>query len=331
MALDLDAIDPADGRLIQAGLKHFGYYDGTMFGVPGPKTKDAYRRYLAQPEGAPQTELAAVAPSTPPAEPAELLSYARAVRDELESPGEIGEGTRGRKTRRVQEWLSIHGFRTAIDDDFGPATKRALQSFQRARGLSDTGQLDENTWNALVAPMVRAFSSCPVGSNLGETVERVATQHLREHPIELGGANCGPWVRAYMNGNQGRAWPWCAGFVTFVLNQAAQIHGVPMPIDGSFSCDLLASQAKQAQRFVSDRSLDAAPKSWSEGDLGACCVFLVRRTSGDWTHTGFAFDYRPNGTFATIEGNTNDEGSREGFEVCQRFRSRRNMDFIRLI
>lgn len=327
MSLDLDAVDRADGRLVQAGLKHFGFYDGTMFGVPGPKTKDAYRRYRAQPADEP----AVAAAATAVAEPGEMLSYPRSVRDEFEYPGEIGDGTRGRKARRVQEWLSIHGFQTTIDEEFGPATERALQAFQRAHGLPDTGKVDQKSWKALVAPMVRAFSKRAAGASLGDTVKLIAQQHLREHPIELGGANCGPWVRAYMSGNQGSAWPWCAGFVTFVLNQAAAIQGVPMPIDGSFSCDLLASQAKQKQRFVSERSINGAPVEWSEGKLGACCVFLVRRTSGDWTHTGFAFDYRPNGTFATIEGNTNDEGSREGFEVCQRFRSRKDKDFIRLV
>ena len=327
MPLDLDAIDRADARLIQAGLKHFGFYDGTMFGVPGPKTKDAYRRYLSK-DGA---EPAAMIAAEPPAEPAGMLSYRKSVREEFEYPGEVGEGTRGRKARRIQEWLSIQGFRTSIDEEFGPATERALQCFQRARGLPDTGQVDEKTWNALVAPMIRALSRCAAGASFGDTVERVAKQHLREHPIELGGANCGPWVRAYMDGNQGRAWAWCAGFVTFVLNQAAAIHGVSMPVEGSFSCDLLASQAKAEQRFVSERSINSAAGKWSESELGACCVFLVRRTSGDWTHTGFAFDYRPDGTFATIEGNTNDEGSREGFEVCERFRSRKDKDFICLV
>ncbi len=32
--------------------------------------------------------------------------------------------------------------------------------------------------------------------------------------------------------------------------------------------------------------------------------------------------------FETIEGNTNDEGSREGYEVCQRVRGYPGKDFI---
>ncbi len=58
-------------------------------------------------------------------------------------------------------------------------------------------------------------------------------------------------------------------------------------------------------------------------------VFLNRRVSSDWTHTGFVVEARGE-TFATIEGNTNDEGSREGYEVCARTRGYAKKDFVRL-
>jgi hypothetical protein len=37
-------------------------------------------------------------------------------------------------------------------------------------------------------------------------------------------------------------------------------------------------------------------------------------------HTGFVVEVLSNGNLKTIEGNTNDEGSREGYEVCYRTR-----------
>ena len=40
----------------------------------------------------------------------------------------------------------------------------------------------------------------------------------------------------------------------------------------------------------------------------------------DWTHTGIVTKVEGK-MVHTIEGNTNDEGSREGFEVCQRIRN----------
>jgi hypothetical protein len=55
---------------------------------------------------------------------------------------------------------------------------------------------------------------------------------------------------------------------------------------------------------------------------------LVRNTPSDWTHTGIVVSTSAE-TFKTIEGNTNDDGSREGYEVCARTRGYSNMDFIK--
>ena len=95
-----------------------------------------------------------------------------------------------------------------------------------------------------------------------------------------------------------------------------------MPIVGSFSCDTLAAQARDTGRFVSERDVD--PDRLPDGSL-----FLVRRTSTDWTHVG-TIKRAAAGAFETVEGNTNDEGSREGYEVCERMRGYSNKDFILL-
>ena len=55
----------------------------------------------------------------------------------------------------------------------------------------------------------------------------------------------------------------------------------------------------------------------------------VRRTSTDWTHTGLVTAFGDE-LFHTVEGNTNDEGSREGYEVCARMRGYGSKDFIML-
>jgi hypothetical protein len=112
--------------------------------------------------------------------------------------------------------------------------------------------------------------------------------------------------------------------VTYVLHQTAVARAEIPPIPGSFSCDVLAQQAKQAGILVSNSEIRR--RVFQDG----CFIFLVRRTSTDWTHTGFGYAMDSNGAFRTIEGNTNDDGSREGYEVCTRIRSSRNMDFILL-
>lgn len=321
MPLDLGTLDRPDARLVQVGLKELGFYGGTTLGLPGPRTRAAYGRYRGEPDVPP--------PPPPPADAVEL-SYGASVRKETEFPGEAAPGTRGRKARLVQEWVSLHGFRTSVDGQFGPATARVLRAFQTARDLAPTGVLDQATWERLTEPLTRVLAPVVPEADLPTTVLTLAKRHLAEHPVEVGGANAGPWVRLYMDGNEGPPWPWCAGFVTFVIGQAAQAHGADRPVRGSFSCDALSIQARDAGRRVSDRELGREPARWSDAGLGRCSVFLVRRTSTDWTHTGFAFGYAADGTFSTVEGNTNDEGSREGFEVCQRTRGRASKDFIRL-
>lgn len=114
--------------------------------------------------------------------------------------------------------------------------------------------------------------------------------------------------------------------MTFILKQACLTLNRPMPIVGSFRCNELAQQAKDKNLFV--RSNDITNGTVSCLTLNPCSIFLVRKDS-HWSHTGFAC--QPNGdSFATIEGNTNDDGNAEGYEACIRTRSLSQKDFIRI-
>ncbi|WP_318546253.1 CHAP domain-containing protein [Flavobacterium columnare] len=50
------------------------------------------------------------------------------------------------------------------------------------------------------------------------------------------------------------------------------------------------------------------------------CIFIMDFGGGQG-HTGFVEKVLANGKIQTIEGNTNADGSREGFAVCRRIRS----------
>jgi peptidoglycan hydrolase-like protein with peptidoglycan-binding domain len=244
--------------------------------------------------------------------------------DELDFPGELHRGSHGTPVRRVQEWLSLHGVAIATDGDFGDATEAAVHLFQQSHaGLVVSGHVDEATYASLTAPMKRVLSH-PLSkpTSFPDAVVKFAAQHLAEHPREVGGQNRGPWVRLYMRGHDGTEWAWCAGFVTFLLTQAAEALRTSMPIEGSFSCDSLASQARTAGLFLDESEASAAK-------LTAGSIFLRRRTSTDWTHTGIVTVPAVN-TFRSIEGNTNDDGNREGYEVCERVNSYKQRDFVLL-
>ncbi len=245
------------------------------------------------------------------------------IKKEVNFPGNTARGKRGMVAKRIQEWLCLHHLQVVVDGDFGGVTEDALMNFQTDIGLPATGLVDKITHDALVAPMTSALrNQIDVSMPFGEAVMAFANIHLAQHPREVGGDNQGPWIRAYMKGNDGPAWLWCAGFVTFCMQQAAEALDMPMPIKGSFSCDTLAAQAKNAGIFLTERA--TAP---DQIPMGA--IFLVRRTSTDWTHTGLISQAEAT-VFQTIEGNTNDDGSSNGYEVCSRRRGYSKKDFILL-
>ena len=106
-----------------------------------------------------------------------------------------------------------------------------------------------------------------------------------------------------------------------IAANACQSLGASLPVRSSFSCDTLAASAKEKGIFLHESMIE------DKAQIRQGSFFLNRRTPTDWVHAGIVI--RPeNEVFQTIEGNTNDEGSREGYEVCKRIRGYRKKDFI---
>ena len=240
----------------------------------------------------------------------------------------VARRARGKAVRRTQEWLCLNGHAVAVDGAFGPATEAAVQTFCEAQDLTFEGKVDQTIFDRLSEPMQRPLEKPEdLPDEFGAVVVDIARRHLQEHPREVGGQNRGPWVRLYMNGREGSEWPWCAGFVSFVIRQACVELNRPVPFPATYSCDILAHYGRERELFVGER--DVNPLNAADR-LPPGTVFLNRRVSSDWTHAGFVVEARDE-TFATIEGNTNDEGSREGYEVCARTRGYGKKDFVRLL
>lgn len=126
-------------------------------------------------------------------------------------------------------------------------------------------------------------------------------------------ANDGPWVEAVqrVTGNK-RGDPWCASFVAFVLGIAYRGKN---PLPATASCDRLLQFAR-TQGIVTTEP--------EPGD-----VFLVLKTPNDAVHTGFVTAVSPL-EVKTVEGNTNEDGGRDGWGVFARKRRRDRLTFVRL-
>lgn len=244
--------------------------------------------------------------------------------NELELPKVVRRGDSGPEVHRIQEWLGLRGHGVRLDGVFGPATELALRTFQKAAKLEADGVATPELFRVLNAPMRAAVEALPVSgaTSLGDLLVQYATRHLRQQPREVGGDNRGPWVRLYMDGHEGTRWRWCAGFVTFCLQQACSALRLPLPVRRTFSCDLLSESAQRQQIFVAGDKLDRS--KLRPGDL-----FLSRRVVDDWVHTGIVTSVE-NEAFTTIEGNTDDGGNSNGREVAERTRSFEGRDFILL-
>lgn len=251
----------------------------------------------------------------------------RWVRDELKFTQSLKRGDQNKRVRFVQECLSLQGIGLRIDGIFGAGTAAGVIAFQKLHGLNATGVVDEQTHHAMIAPFLRALSPCDGAGRMsfGELIVACARQHLAEHPREIGGQNQGPWVRIYMQGMESL---WCAAFVFFIVNQAANQLERTFSIETTFSCDQLAARGKAAELFLSERELMDDPSL--RRNIRPGTIFLSRRSEDDWTHAGLVTNVPSEEAeyFETIEGNTNDDGYRDGYEVCSRIRGFAKKDFV---
>lgn len=118
------------------------------------------------------------------------------------------------------------------------------------------------------------------------------------------GSNWGPDVQKYL-ASVGITSPaaWCAAFVYWCYKEAARQLGVKNP--------LLCTG-----RVLTQYEMRKAVYQVSSPEAGDVFIMLNKDGTG---HMGFVDAVHPKGDrIETVEGNSNDEGSREGFEVCHK-------------
>lgn len=121
------------------------------------------------------------------------------------------------------------------------------------------------------------------------------------------GSNAGPEVSEYLRSvglNAGFAW--CMAFVYWCVNKASGEMLIPNPL----------VKTAGVMRQWNETTLRKIPK---QGAIKPGDIFILRFAHGTG-HTGFV-EKVEGGIVHTIEGNTNDDGSREGYEVARRERA----------
>jgi hypothetical protein len=242
------------------------------------------------------------------------------------------EGTHNSReeVRNVQSWLCLQeranpgiATMTSIDGDFGPATESAVKNFQKFIDKTQNGIVTTDLFEILANPLKEAFEKASKKNTVRETILEVAHKHLIVNPFELeikGETNSGPWVRSYMDGNEGKDWLWCMGFVQTVIDQAFSLHDKSfrdmMPL--TYSCDTVGVKAIEKDALLRNNTIRDNPSLIKPGD-----IMLIRKSELDWTHTAIIISIDSE-TFTTIEGNTNAGGSRNGDGVYKRVRNFRN-------
>lgn len=135
-------------------------------------------------------------------------------------------------------------------------------------------------------------------------------------------ANWGPQVRAFLAAaNVYVPAPWCAGFVNWCAEQAANLKGVPSPLEEVS----LQAYVESYYQWAEQDGLLVPPQDVGPGDLFLLYYPSLKRHG----HIGFVDEMLP-GAYRTIEGNTGKEGEREGYAVLGRVRRLTNLvKFIR--
>ncbi len=131
-------------------------------------------------------------------------------------------------------------------------------------------------------------------------------------------SNRGPMVDQYLAAvGLKPGYAWCQAFVNWCYEQGAKRLGVPEPVvntAGVLDCwNRTKPELKKNRAWVVNNAGLLLP-----GDQ-----FMMKIGTKGAGHTGLVLDVVPNNkgsVMVTIEGNTNDEGSREGYEVAIRER-----------
>jgi len=200
-------------------------------------------------------------------------------------------------------------------------TKRAVKLFQArfpdvsGRPLQIDGDVGSFTWGAMFGATSVPSSATTSSQLVKAAIDFAVTQiGVRERPL---GSNRGPEVDQYLRAvglnPVGQSFAWCVAFTHFCYLKAAQSLGRENPhikTAGVLDHWNQAGRKPGVVRITSSQALS---------DLGLVkpgSLFILD-LGGGFGHSGMVVE-TVSGRMVTIEGNTNDGGSRNGIGVFRR-------------
>lgn len=232
----------------------------------------------------------------------------------------LRQGGKGPAVRELQMLLNAHlagTTRLKIDGDFGSKTKLAVTAFQRKMRLDADGVAGANTWHALLEhdktetlykypPGPQEFLADIAAPYIGVTEKRSnrigKDARLREifeaDKLEIDGVTDG--------------YPWCCAFVSMCVQKLIDKSRFYAHIQKPYTASVTHFRTRWAP---AQNCMIFSPQDKTyfphKGDI------VVYRFS----HIGVVESVNADGSLNTIEGNTNQIGSREGTSVLRKVRS----------
>jgi hypothetical protein len=214
----------------------------------------------------------------------------------------------------------------AVDGNYGPQTSEAVATFQakfddlQGRRLLVDGAVGANTWGALFGEKSVPTVEKPDSDLLAKVLDKARSQiGQSEKPP---GSNGGGMVKQYLGAvGLDEGFPWCAAFLYWCFREVEGEGTRCVRTAGVL--DHWARAGQQGVRRIGFQQARENPSLIKPG-----MIFIMDTgPAGGAGHTGIV-DRIEGGTLVTIEGNTNEAGSREGTAVLRKTTRRVSSDSI---
>lgn len=237
----------------------------------------------------------------------------------------LKKGDQGKSVTALQKLLMQRGYPAVINGVFDTRTYQAVRAFQaqnmdqHGQPLVVDGKVGDLTWWSLNHPkplittpsavdFLKLPSSNKGGSPIGRAALAAAIGELKAGAGEVGGNNCGPWVKKYLSPaglDEGNSW--CASFVSWCYLQASggSKEAMPFPYNPS---------ARGLLQAFKDRGWAQAPQSGYQPQPGDIVVWWRVQMTGWQGHVGLVHQVQ-DGMLYTIEGNRSPQV--QGFSYVQ--------------